>query len=127
MNNNIIELDEANFDREVLNAMKPVLVEFWASWSAPCMVMGRMLASMISDDALCVKFTRVNIENCENLTEQCGVETVPTLLLYNQGCLRDRVVGNATELALRERIRSIGGISTQENLQLQETRGIGIL
>ena len=107
MNINFIELNEANFDGEVLNAMQPVLVEFWARWSEPCKAMAPMLASVAKDDAVPVKIVRVNVEDHENLTDQYGVRAVPTLLIFNQGALQDQIVGRTTEEAVRERLERL--------------------
>ena len=107
MNNNVIELNEANFDREVLNATQPVLVEFWAGWSALCIAMAPMLESVAEDYAVPVKVARGNVEHHEKLTEQYGVRAVPTLLIFNQGGLQDQIVGRTTEQTVRERLERI--------------------
>jgi thioredoxin 1 len=107
VNNNVIELNEANFDREVLNATQPVLVEFWAGWSDPCRAMAPLLESVAEDKAVPVKVARVNVEDHENLTEQYGVRSVPTLLIFNQGGLQDQIVGRTTEQAVRERLERL--------------------
>jgi thioredoxin 1 len=107
MNDNFIELNEANFDREVLDAMQPVLVEFWAGWSEPCKAMAPVLESVAKDDAIPVKIARVNVERHENLTDQYGVRAVPTLLLFNQGALQDQIVGRTTEQAVRESLERL--------------------
>ena len=104
MNKNFIELSEANFDSEVLHAMQPVLVEFWAGWSESCKDMGPLLESVAVDYGVPVKIGRVNVEDHENLTELYGVRAVPTLLIFNQGGLQDQIVGRTTEQALRERL-----------------------
>ena len=107
VNNNFIELNETNFGREVLNATQPVLVEFWAGWSAPCRDMAPMLESVAEDEAVPVKVARVNVEHHEELTEQYGVRAVPTLLIFNQGGLQDQIVGRTTEQAVRERLKRL--------------------
>jgi len=104
MNKNFIELSEANFHREVLNAMQPVLVEFWAGWSDPCKAMAPMLESLSKDRAAPVKVASVNVEDHEMLTEQYGVRSVPTLLLFNQGGVQDQIVGQTTEQAVRAKL-----------------------
>ena len=107
MNNNVIELNEANFDQEVLSATQPVLVEFWAGWSDPCKAMAPMLESVAADGAVPVKVARVNVEDHEMLTEQYGVRSVPTLLLFNQGGVQDQIVGRTTEQALRAKLERL--------------------
>ena len=107
MNNNVIELNEANFNREVLNATQPVIVEFWAGWSDPCKAMAPLLESVAEDEAVPVKIARVNVEDHENLTEQYGVRSVPTLLIFNQGGLQDQIVGRTTEEDVRERLERL--------------------
>lgn len=104
MNNNVIELDEANFEQEVLSAPTPVLVEFWATWSEPCKAIAPMLASVAEDGAAPVKVGRVNVERHEELAEEYGVRAVPTLLIFNQGGLHDQIVGRATEQEVREKL-----------------------
>jgi thioredoxin 1 len=104
VDNHIVELNEANFDREVLHAALPVLVEFWASWSDPCKAMAPMLESVAEDDGVPVKVARVNVEHHEKLTDQYGVRAVPTLLIFNQGGLQDQIVGRTTEQVVRERL-----------------------
>ena len=107
MNNNIIELSEANFNREVLNATQPVLVEFWAGWSESCKAMAPMLESVAEDEAFPVKIAKVNVEHHEELTDQYGVRAVPTLLIFNQGRLQDQIVGRTTEQAVRARLERL--------------------
>ncbi len=107
MNINFIELNETNFGREVLHAMRPVLVEFWASWSESCKAMAPMLESVAKDDAVSVKIGRVNVERHECLADQYEVRAVPTLLLFNQGALQDQIVGRTTEQALGDRLEKL--------------------
>jgi len=107
VNNNVIELNEANFDREVLSAANPVLVQFWAGWSDQCKAMAPMLESVAEDQAVPVTVARLNVEHHEELTEQYGVRAVPTLLIFNQGDLQDQIVGRTTEQILRERLERL--------------------
>ena len=102
VNYSIIELNEANFDQEVLSAANPVLVQFWAGWSDSCKTMAPMLESVAEDQAVPVKVARVNVEHHEHLTEQYGVRAVLTLLIFNQGGLQDQIVGLTTEMAVRD-------------------------
>jgi thioredoxin len=104
VNNNFIELNEGNFHREVLKATLPVLVEFWAGWSEPCKALAPLLESVAEDEAVRVKIARVNVEQHEELTQQYGVRSVPTLLIFNHGGVQDQIVGHTTDQVVRERL-----------------------
>jgi thioredoxin 1 len=107
LNNNFIELNEANFHREVLSALQPVLVEFWAGWSEASKAMAPLLETIAKDDAVPVKIVRVNVEHHENLTDQYGVRAVPTLLLFNQGALQDKIGGRTTQETVRQSLERL--------------------
>ena len=99
-----VEVNPANFGPEVLNATQPVLVEFWAGWSVPCQAMAPILASVAENHGVPVKIVRVNVEDHEALTEQYGVRSVPTLLIFNRGGLQEQIVGRTTAQEVRERL-----------------------
>jgi thioredoxin 1 len=105
MNNHVVELNQSNFQREVLGAANPVLVQFWAGWSEACKAMTPMLDSVAGDGSVSVKFARVNVDLNEALVERYGVRAVPTLLIFNQGTLQDQVVGRTSEHEIRGKLR----------------------
>jgi thioredoxin 1 len=104
MNNHVIELNEANFAREVLSAKHAVLVHFWAGWSDLCKSMTPCLESVAEDYTVPVKVGRVNVEYHEDLAEEYGVRAVPTLLIFKEGGLQDQIIGRATEQEVREKL-----------------------
>lgn len=101
---NLIELNETNFGPEVLNSERPVLVQFWADWWAPCRAMTPVLKSVAEDRFVGVKVARVNVEQNEGLVEEYGVRAVPTRLIFNRGGLRDQIVRRATEWDVRQKL-----------------------
>lgn len=96
MNNRVIELNESNFDREVLDAEQPVLVGFWAAWSESSRSIAPLLESVADERAGEVKVTVLNIDDHGGLARHYGVRAVPTLLIFNQGSLWHQVVGRVT-------------------------------
>jgi len=106
VNNNVIELNEANFAQEVIGAVRPVLVQFWAGWSAPCKDMAPVLESVAEEQLGAVKVGRVNLEQNEALAEEYGVRAVPTLLFFKEGGLQDQIVRRTTELEVRKKLES---------------------
>ena len=88
----IVELNAQNFDKEVLQSDKPVLVDFWAAWCGPC----RMLAPTIDEIAAeqsGVKVCKVNVDNEEELAVRFGIMSIPTLLVFRDGQPIDQSLG----------------------------------
>ena len=101
---NVIELNEANFEREVLGASGIVMVAFWAGWSEVCRIMTPMIESIAASEDSPVKVARVKIEHQKALAEQYGVAAIPTLLVFEGGQLQDEIVGRIGEEELRNRL-----------------------
>jgi thioredoxin 1 len=90
---NIIELTEDNFETEVLRATGPVLVDFYAPWCGPCMMIAPLLEQFAADFAGKVKFAKVNIDHAPALTSGYEITGVPTLMLFRGSEAVDQVVG----------------------------------
>ena len=80
-----IELTNENFDAEVLQSELPVLVDFWATWCGPCMMLGPIVAEVATEYAGRVKVGKVNVDNAPELAARYGITSIPALLLFNKG------------------------------------------
>ena len=88
----VININNANFQDEVLNSEKPVLLDFWASWCGPC----RKIAPLVDEIAVeraDIKVGKVNVDEQPQLAAQFGVMSIPTLVVMKDGKVTNKAVG----------------------------------
>ena len=90
---NIIELTEANFEPEVLQAVIPVVVDFYAPWCGPCKMLAPVLEQLAGEFDGRLKFARANVEETAELAARLEITGVPTLMLFRGGEAVDQGVG----------------------------------
>ena len=88
-----LEVNDAEFDREVLGAEIPVLVDFWAEWCAPCHTIAPILEGLAEEYDGKVKFVEVDTEENFDTTARYGVRSLPTLLVFKGGQQVDKIIG----------------------------------
>lgn len=90
---NITELNNENFEMEVLQSEKPVLIDFWASWCGPCRMMSPVVDNIAETMGDKVKVCKVNIDENQELAEKYEVMTIPTFLVIRNGKETGRTIG----------------------------------
>nr|2YJ7_A Chain A, LPBCA THIOREDOXIN [synthetic construct]2YJ7_B Chain B, LPBCA THIOREDOXIN [synthetic construct] len=100
----VIEVTDENFEQEVLKSDKPVLVDFWAPWCGPCRMIAPIIEELAKEYEGKVKVVKVNVDENPNTAAQYGIRSIPTLLLFKNGQVVDRLVGAQPKEALKERI-----------------------
>jgi thioredoxin 1 len=93
MSGNLFEFTDNNFDSEALKADKPVLVDFWAPWCAPCRMVGPIIEELATSYTGKVKIGKLNTDDNPNIASRYGIMSIPTILLFKNGEIVDRVVG----------------------------------
>ncbi len=89
----LVTLTAANFKAEVLEASLPFLVSFWAGWCAPCKIVDPLVEEIASDYDGRARFGKVNIDDEEALAMEYGIRAVPTLLIFKNGEVVDKMIG----------------------------------
>lgn len=87
-----VNVTAENFDEEVLNYKGKVLVDFWAEWCGPCMMLGPIIEE-VSEEVDDVKFCKVNCDEARDLALQFGIMTIPNLIVFENGEQVNQSVG----------------------------------
>ncbi|WP_018127025.1 thioredoxin [Balneola vulgaris] len=88
-----LEFTDSNFEAEVLNSDKPVLVDFWAEWCGPCRMIGPVVEEMAGEYDGKAKIGKVNVDNNPEISVKYGIRSIPALLIFKNGEVVDQIVG----------------------------------
>lgn len=101
-----VNVDNSNFQSDVLQASEPVVVDFWAEWCGPCKMISPALEEIATELGGKVKIAKLNVDENPELAAQFGVRSIPTLMMFKGGQVADMKVGAAPKTALSAWINS---------------------
>jgi thioredoxin 1 len=102
------QFNESNFQSEVIESDKPVLVDFWAEWCGPCKMIGPVIDQLSSELDGQAKVGKVNVDEARNLAVKYGVRSIPLLLFFKDGEVKDQIVGaNVTKDMLKQKLMAL--------------------
>jgi len=102
-----MEINEANFESEVLQSSQPVLVDFWADWCGPCKMLAPVVDEIALEQTSRVKVAKVNIDSNPGLAARFGIQSTPTLLFFVAGEVRDQTIGVQSKRAIVARLEKL--------------------
>jgi len=93
MSENIVDVKDSNFETVVLGSETPALVDFWASWCAPCRALAPIVEEIADEFVGKLRVVKMNVDENPSTPGRYGVRGIPTLILFNEGKVVDQVVG----------------------------------
>jgi thioredoxin 1 len=92
MGNKTVEITDANF-QDIINSDKPVLVDFWAEWCGPCLMLGPTVEELAEEMEGKAVVGKLNVDLNPNVTNQFGIRSIPTLMVFKNGKMVNKQIG----------------------------------
>ena len=103
----VLEIEDSNFEAEVLQSEKPVLVDFWAPWCGPCRAIAPVVEELAGTFGDKIKFAKCNVDDNPVTPGKFGIKSIPTLILFDGGEIIDKVIGIVAKSKLEEMLNKV--------------------
>jgi thioredoxin 1 len=100
-------VNDANFEAEVIKSSIPVLVDFWAPWCGPCKVVGPMIDDLVKDYEGRVKIVKFNVDEGKETPNTYGVRGIPTLMIFRDGKVVEQLVGAVPKPTIQDMLNKV--------------------
>ena len=102
-----VKLSNENYNKEVLNSEKPVLVDFWATWCGPCKMIAPIISEISEEFNNKVKVGKVNVDEEKELAIKYGISSIPTLVIFKDGKIAKTLIGFRPKEEIKEVLNNI--------------------
>lgn len=101
-----ITITDENFDEEVIKSEKPVLIDFWATWCGPCKMIAPIVEELVDEYEGKAKIGKLDVDNNQQTAIKFGVRSIPTILIFKDGKLKDTIIGAVPKGQIVQRLNS---------------------
>jgi thioredoxin 1 len=105
----MVELNSGNFEKEVTNSARPVLIDFWAPWCMPCKLIAPAVEKLAEEMKGIVNVFKANVDENPEMATDLSIMNIPTLVLFKGGKEVSRIVGVNSKEAIEAKIKSVLG------------------
>jgi thioredoxin 1 len=103
----VLEINDQNFEAEVIKSTDPVVVDFWAPWCGPCRMLAPVTEKLAEAYSGKVKFCKLNTDENPAMSQKYNIMSIPTLLFFKNGEIKDKSMGAVPEAMLKPKIEAL--------------------
>jgi thioredoxin 1 len=112
MSENVKDTSDSTFENDVLKSDRPVLVDFWAAWCAPCRMLAPTVEAVAEKYSANARVVKINVDDNPSVSQRYGIKGIPTLILFKNGKEEERVVGATSEQSISRMLDKYVGAAT---------------
>jgi len=113
MSENMINVDQSSFERDVLNSQMPVLVDFWAPWCGPCKAVAPIVEELAKEYKGKIEFAKLNVDDAPFVASKFGVMSIPTIMIFKGGKPMQHAIGYQPKEQLKKLLEN--ALAKQDN------------
>ena len=102
-----VKLTDANFEEEVLKSDTPVLVDFWAAWCSPCLMVAPVVEQISKEYEGKIKVGKLNVDEAHDTASRYGIMSIPTIKIFKRGKIVEEMVGVQPAIAITQKIDKV--------------------